>query len=268
MVSAAAVAALAAAVLIAPQRPAAARLRHVTGAAVGSRRLPRPTVGLGVVLGATVVAGLVAGVAGAVAGLLAGTIWARRRAARRSALAAAVAGTELADALTRICDELRSGAHPAAALSGIDADGPTARAALRPAEAALRLGETVPAALARSAPHPALTDDVDRVAAAWALSDRHGIPLATLLTSVATDVRWRVDFGNRVRAELAGPRATATVLTLLPVLGLGFGQLMGADPVGVLRNGVLGAVLLVGGTLLTAAGVAWSERILASAVPR
>ncbi|MGD9987804.1 type II secretion system F family protein [Pseudonocardia sp.] len=263
-----ALAALAAAVLSAPQRPAAARLRHVTGAPAGSQRLPRPTVGLGVVTGATVVAGLVAGAGGALAGLLAGTIWVRRRAARRAALAAAVAGTELADALTRICDELRAGAHPAAALSGIDADGPTARAALRPAEAALRLGETVPAALARSTAHPALTGDVGRVAAAWALSDRHGIPLATLLSSVAADVRWRVEFGNRVRAELAGPRATATVLTLLPVLGVGFGQLMGADPLGVLGDGMLGAVLLVGGTLLTAAGVTWSERILAAAVPR
>ncbi|WP_098957765.1 type II secretion system F family protein [Pseudonocardia sp. N23] len=264
----AALVALAAAVLVAPGHTAAARLRRVTGTDVGGRRLPRPTAALWVVLGATTVAGLVAGAGGAAAGLLAGTIWARRRVARRAALAAALAGTELADALTRICDELRAGAHPAAALAGIDSDGVTARDALRPAEAALRLGETVPAALARSALHSALTADVDRVAAAWALSDRHGVPLATLLASVATDVRWRVDFGNRVRAELAGPRATATVLTLLPVLGLAFGQLMGADPIGVLRDGLLGAVLLVGGTLLTAAGVAWSERILAAAVPR
>jgi tight adherence protein B len=58
------------------------------------------------------------------------------------------------------------------------------------------------------------------------------------------------------------------VLTTLPLLGIGLGQLIGADPVGVLRGGPLGQVLLVVGVTLMAAGSAWSERILDSAVPR
>ena len=41
-----------------------------------------------------------------------------------------------------------------------------------------------------------------------------------------------------------------------------------ADPVGVLRGGLLGQALLVTGVALAAAGVAWSEQILRAAVPR
>jgi tight adherence protein B len=103
---------------------------------------------------------------------------------------------------------------------------------------------------------------------AWSLAERHGIPLAELLGQAHEDIRWRVRFAAGVRAELAGPRATAAVLTALPLLGIGLGQLVGADPVGVLRSGVLGQVLLVAGVALVAAGHAWSERILSSAVPR
>ena len=41
-----------------------------------------------------------------------------------------------------------------------------------------------------------------------------------------------------------------------------------ADPLGVLRGGLLGQALLVVGVALMAAGGAWSDRILRSAAPR
>ena len=127
----------------------------------------------------------------------------------------------------------------------------------------------MPAALRRAvAQRPDVAADVERVAGAWALSERHGIPLADLLTGAQEDIRWGLRFGGTVRAQLAGPRATATVLTVLPVVGLGLGQLLGADPVAVLRGGVLGQLLLVVGVALAAAGSAWTDHILRSAVPR
>ena len=49
---------------------------------------------------------------------------------------------------------------------------------------------------------------------------------------------------------------------------MGLGQLLGADPIGVLRGGPLGQVLLVVGLGLVAAGRAWTEQILRRAVPR
>ncbi|WP_214367434.1 type II secretion system F family protein [Pseudonocardia sp. H11422] len=266
--SAVPVALLAAAMLCAPGSGAPGRLGALAGVPRlrrGSLRSPAGAwlIALGAGLGL-----LVAGVGGAVAGGLTVRVWEHRRARRRAEQAGADAGTELADALARITDELRAGAHPAAALAGIDGDGPLARAALGPAAVAARLGDGVPAALARSAGHPAVAADVTRIAAAWALAERHGAPLADLLEGMHSDIRWRVAHSKQVRAQLAGPRATATVLIALPVLGLGLGQLIGADPLGVLRSGFLGQVLLVIGVGLVAAGVLWTEHILRSAVPR
>ncbi len=119
-----------------------------------------------------------------------------------------------------------------------------------------------PRCAAARASLPGISADIERIAAAWALAERHGIPLADLLGRAHEDIRWRVRFAATVRAQLAGPRATAAVLTALPLLGLGLGQLIGADPIGVLRGGLLGQVLLVVGVALIAAGSAWSERIL------
>ncbi len=211
----------------------------------------------------------VAGAGGAATGLLVMVTVRRRRRARRAAAAAGVAAEQLADALRRITDELRAGSHPAAALAGWDADGPLAAEILAPAAAAARLGDDVPEALRRAAAaRPEISSDVTRVAGIWALAQRHGIPLAELLAGAQEDLRWRVGFTRTVRAQLAGPRATATVLVGLPVLGIGLGQLVGADLVAVLRGGTLGQLLLVLGVTLLAAGSAWTERILRSAVPR
>lgn len=67
------------------------------------------------------------------------------------------------------------------------------------------------------------------------------------------------------RAALAGPRATVRVLTWLPLVGTGLGWSLGADPVGVLLDGGVGTVLLVGAGLLTWAGRRWSGRLLRTA---
>lgn len=212
------------------------------------------------------------GPAGAAVGAVVMATVRGRRVGHRTAAIAAATSEQLADAVRRMTDELRAGSHPAAALSGVGADGPLAREILAPAASAARLGDGVAAALRRDratpAEPPGVRADVERIALAWSLAERHGVPLADLLARAHEDIRWRVRFGATVRAQLAGPRATASVLTALPLLGVGLGQLIGADPVGVLRGGVLGQALLVVGVGLAAAGVAWSERILRAAVPR
>jgi tight adherence protein B len=212
---------------------------------------------------------LLAGPGGAVAGALVALTAHRRRRRRRAVDDAAAGAGELADAVSRMSEELRAGGHPAAVLAGVDADGPRARAVLAAAAVAARLGDAVPDALRREAARrPGLAADIDRIATAWAMAERYGVPLAELLAQAHRDIRWRVRFAGTVRAQLAGPRATALVLTALPVLGLALGQLVGADPVAVLRDGLLGQAMLVVGAGLAAAGAAWSERILQAAVPR
>jgi tight adherence protein B len=265
--AAAACAALAAAIACAPPPHAVIRFATLWPASRSRRaRWPR-------LVGPVVLGGLggvaLAGPGGALAGALTALVVRQRQAGRRATHDVAMAAEQLAAAIARITDELRAGSHPAAALAGSDADGPLARSVLTPAAVAARLGDGVAPALRRGgASRPGIGADVERIATAWALAERHGIPLADLLGRAHEDIRWRVRFGATVRAQLAGPRATAAVLTALPVLGIALGQLIGADPVGVLRGGPLGQLLLVVGIALMAAGSAWSERILDSAVPR
>lgn len=270
--SAAACLALAAMLICWPGPAASLRLAALRPARRLRRR--RRSWTAGPVVAAALTGLVLAGPGGAVAGGLVALTAGRRRRRDRAAAEASATATELAEAVSRISEELRSGGHPAAALAGVDADGPRARGILTPAAIAARLGDAVPHALRREAErrtaagHPEVAADVERVARAWSMAERRGVPLADLLGQAHRDIRWRVRFGATVRAQLAGPRATALVLTVLPLLGLGMGQLIGADPIGVLRGGLIGQVLLVVGVGLAAAGAAWSDHILRSAVPR
>ena len=64
-----------------------------------------------------------------------------------------------------------------------------------------------------------------------------------------------------LRSSLAGPQATARMLALLPVLGIGLGYLLGADPITWFVTDPLGIPVLLAGALLTGAGVLWTRRI-------
>ena len=68
-------------------------------------------------------------------------------------------------------------------------------------------------------------------------------------------------------AQLAGPRATAVLLALLPAFGLAMGNALGADPLAVLVGTPLGQGCLVLGLLLEAAGLLWTARITRRAEP-
>jgi hypothetical protein len=66
-------------------------------------------------------------------------------------------------------------------------------------------------------------------------------------------------------AELAGPRATAGLLAVLPAVGLLLAAALGADPLQVLLHTPLGLVCLVAGVGLDALGVVWTTRLVARA---
>lgn len=265
--------ALAAALLCWPHRPATARIRRL---AAGTSRLRpawprwaplrRPGTAVGVVAAAAL--GLVtAGPAGAVAAALAvGTGLVRWR-ARRGEIRAAKATADLASALGLLAAELRAGAHPAVAAETVTEDaGPAAARALRLIAATARLGGDVAGALQREAhATPALQRPLAQLAAAWTLAQDQGIPLAEVLDAVRRDLDHRVRAGRRLQAALAGPRATAAVLAVLPVLGLVLGQTVGAQPWRVLTGTAAGQALLLAGTALSCAGLAWSARLITRA---
>jgi tight adherence protein B len=212
---------------------------------------------------------LLLGPAGALVGGCGAAAWRRSRTrALRDRIAAATTAA-LADALDRISEEVRAGAHPAAALRGASADAEPARVVLRPAAAAAELGHGVAAALtAEAARRPEVGRALRQIAGVWTLAERHGVPLADLLAAVHADLRWRLAYAGRVAAALAGPRATVAVLTGLPLLGIALGELVGAAPLQVLRSGVLGQALVVCGVGLAAAGASWARAVVRSAVPR
>jgi tight adherence protein B len=103
------------------------------------------------------------------------------------------------------------------------------------------------------------------VVAAGRLAVELGAPLAQLLDGVAQELAAEAEVEGERRAALAGPRATARVLTWLPVLGVVLGTAVGADPVAVLLDGGVGSAALACGVLLLWVGQLWTRRLAAAA---
>lgn len=267
------------AVICWPAPAAGLRLSRLLGAATGRGDglggwLRRLTAGEPVRVGAVIVAsvlfgGLLAGVGGmAAAAMVGGLAYYRWRwSARRRDTDAEVAA--LLDAVGVMAAELRAGAHPAGAAAVAANGAAVVHRVLGSVAVGARLGAQVPAMLERHAMgEPAISGELRRMAGAWSLAERHGVALAELMDAVRADLDVRVRLAGQVKALLAGPRATAAVLAVLPLLGIGLGQGIGANPWHVLTVTSAGQLLLVLGTGLTCAGVLWSGRIMAKASPR
>ncbi|RZS41259.1 tight adherence protein B [Herbihabitans rhizosphaerae] len=254
---------LSAALLVLPPRCAAGRLRALVAVEERSARVRLPRPGAPVVAVVLALAGwLVAGPGVAVGGGAVGAAcwWRWRQRDRLRRAAAATAG--LARALRTLTGELRIGAHPAAAAEAAADDAPPEVAdAMRSLAVAARLGGDVAGAVAAGDQVPALAPGLRQLGTAWRLADRHGLPLADVLDAVRGDVDQRARFARQTQARMAGPRATATVLATLPLLGLALGEAMGAHPVSVLFTTGFGQVLVAVGGVLTCAGLLWSARI-------
>jgi tight adherence protein B len=249
---------VAAALVTWPARTAARRLALLKGRRRRHRKLPRPNVAV-VGLLAAVPGCLALGIGGALAGGLAGIVASRRWQERSRLRSRVQAMADLAETLRSLVAELRAGAHPVIAAESVAADAPLVGAqAMRTIAAAARLGGDVE----RTVSEPLLADTVH----AWALAERHGLPLADVLAAVVRDLDQRARFARQVQARMAGPRASATVLALLPLAGTALGEVMGAHPLHVLGRTTLGQVLLVVGVGLGCVGVLWSARLTHQAV--
>lgn len=167
----------------------------------------------------------------------------------------------LADGLGALAADLRAGRSLDAATRaavGACGDDECGRALARAVRAPGR---------ARSHPEdPVLDDALGRITAAVGLSGRTGCSLAAVAAAVEDDLRARHRHRLELRAATAAPRASATLLAGLPLLGLAMGSGVGADPWGVLTGTAAGQVLLVAGVALEAAGLVWSRRLIARAL--
>ncbi|MGO1539565.1 MAG: type II secretion system F family protein [Leucobacter sp.] len=98
------------------------------------------------------------------------------------------------------------------------------------------------------------------LAAAWDLATRSGAPLAPALDRIAGSLRALEELRERRQTLLAGPRSTVRLVTLLPLISVLMGTLLGFEPVAVLLS-PSGAVLLVVGLALLTLGVVWARAI-------
>ena len=249
--------ALALALLIAPGHP-----RHRFG-----RRRPadprqrRAMVLTAVVAGAVASAAVVPVAVGGALAVVALTISMRRRGTRARARRGAEAAA-LQSALGVLVGELRVGAHPVVAFetAAAEVDGVVA-ASLRSVAARARLGADVAAGLRSAAEHSTLAGHWERLSVCWQLAQTQGLAIVALVRAAQRDIVERERFASNVTAGMAGARATAAILAGLPLLGVGLGQLIGAEPIGFLLAGGLGGWLLIIGVTLACAGLAWSDRI-------
>lgn len=124
-------------------------------------------------------------------------------------------------------------------------------------------GVPVPADVARR--YPTAPELAPMVVAAARLAVVTGAPPAVVLERLALSLAAEAEVAGQRRAAFAGPRATARLLTWLPVFGLCLGVALGVDPVAVLLDGAAGTLLLALGLALTLLGRRWSSHLLAVA---
>ncbi|MHC8497061.1 MAG: type II secretion system F family protein [Actinomycetes bacterium] len=100
-----------------------------------------------------------------------------------------------------------------------------------------------------------------QVAACWEVSEASGAGLAVAIDRLVVTSRAAEEVRVALESHLAAPRATARMLSLLPVMGVLLGLALGGDPLGWLLFTPVGQLCLLGGLLLTGLGLWWVRRI-------
>jgi tight adherence protein B len=175
-----------------------------------------------------------------------------RRAAQRRVTAELVE-----ECVTVLAAELRAGRSAPDALAGAAAVAPMLVA---PAARAAALGGDPTAALRAGAGTPG-ADTMGDIAAAWAVAQSTGAPLADLLSRAAARAEDDLVTGREVEEQLAPVRATARVLAVLPAMGLLLGAGLGVDVVSLLLGTGWGQLCLLGAVALVASGLWALERV-------
>lgn len=179
------------------------------------------------------------------------------RATRRRAAVRRAAAEDLCCALGA---ELRAGRPASEALRRAAAD----LDSFPNLAATAATGGDIVAGLTAGAREPG-AESLIRLAACWRVAEGAGAGLASAVDRVAAGLRAEEAHRRTVESELAGPRATARLLSALPAFGLVLGSGLGAHPLEVLLHTSYGGACLVLGLLLDAAGLLWTGRLAAAA---
>ncbi|MFE6308792.1 type II secretion system F family protein [Nocardiopsis sp. NPDC057823] len=157
--------------------------------------------------------------------------------------------------------ELRSGRPPEDALG----------AAL--AEAGPEVARAVGDGFGTRAPVRAAEADPDLralayLAVCWEVASDTGAGLADVVDALADELTAQEEVRAEISARTGGPRTTAIVLGLLPVVGLLLSAGLGGSPLVFLFTTPLGLLCLVLGVLLNLTGLWWISRLVRAAVDR
>ncbi|MGQ3383952.1 type II secretion system F family protein [Glutamicibacter sp. TV12E] len=100
----------------------------------------------------------------------------------------------------------------------------------------------------------------------WCLqiSQRSGATLAEVLERLAEDLESASVAQQSFDAAMAGPRATRKLLTWLPLVGFGFGLLVGIDVLGTLLSSWAAQLSVAIGAALWIANRVWCQRLMHS----
>ncbi|MEY9951268.1 pilus assembly protein TadB [Leifsonia sp. EB34] len=126
-------------------------------------------------------------------------------------------------------------------------------------------GAGAPAVRSRRRAAAAGDAGVVALAAAWGVAEHAGASLAPALRGAAGALRDRAGAERDIATALAGPRATARLMSWLPVVGVVMAYAIGVDVVGTLVTGPLGWMAAVSGCGLLAAGRLWTRGLVRSA---
>lgn len=164
--------------------------------------------------------------------------------------------------------ELRAGRTPAEALERAVASMPAELAdELTGVVTESRTGGDVARALRAVATR---TDEegLGRLAACWQVGAGSGAGFAAAVERLGGALRAEEHHRQEVTARLAGPRSTARLLAALPVLGVLMSAGMGMAPFDFLLGSAYGLVCLVAGLGLEIAGAFWTGRLARHAEER
>lgn len=150
---------------------------------------------------------------------------------------------------------------------GVPVGVPDHRELLLAAARAAHAGDSVADAIAATAPGSGQLGDAWRaLAAAWDVATQAGAPLSGCLCDLAAAFRDLGQLHRDLTVALTGPRATARMVLVLPLVALLFGALLGFDTLHTLLFTGPGLACLATGSLLMLVAARWNRRLVASAL--
>ncbi|MDR0837648.1 MAG: type II secretion system F family protein [Propionibacteriaceae bacterium] len=166
-------------------------------------------------------------------------------------------------ACNTLVGQIEIGELPAQALQILAQDEPM----FVPVAGAAQVGGDPVAALRLVGAQPGCSG-VTQLACAWELCQRTGMSLAASLTRVTTELIAETELETVRESELASALSTGRLLSGLPLVGLGMGFMVGADPLTFLIRGVAGQLCVLGAAIFASLGLIWTQKLSQSTVTR